>query len=324
LVCNQVKSIFHSLREIATPILTSSKFREEGVLTPAEFVAAGDQLVYKCPTWAWEKGDPSKIRSYLPADKQFLSTKNVPCFKRVRNLEKSADSEEKEIKIDDNDAWVATQYDRQQETEDIGEIAGTSTTTTVTPSTTNTVSPKASASPKVANKPVTDDDDDLDNIPDIPDELSNLQIKEDYDDSVQPKASSYKTVNNKSEDTTDNILKTRTYDLSITYDKYYQTPRVWLFGYDEHRNPLTQEQIFEDMSQDHAHKTVTIESHPHLGISHASIHPCKHGAVMKKILGHLTESGKEFRSDQYLFLFLKFISSVIPTIEYDYTMEVNG
>ena len=31
----------------------------------------------------------------------------------------------------------------------------------------------------------------------------------------------------------DKILRTRTYDLSITYDKYYQTPRIWLFGYDE-------------------------------------------------------------------------------------------
>jgi len=29
------------------------------------------------------------------------------------------------------------------------------------------------------------------------------------------------------------ILQTRTYDLNITYDKYYQTPRLWLFGYDE-------------------------------------------------------------------------------------------
>lgn len=29
------------------------------------------------------------------------------------------------------------------------------------------------------------------------------------------------------------ILKTRTYDLHITYDKYYQTPRLWIFGYDE-------------------------------------------------------------------------------------------
>jgi len=33
----------------------------------------------------------------------------------------------------------------------------------------------------------------------------------------------------------DFILQTRTYDLYITYDKYYQTPRLWLFGYDEVR-----------------------------------------------------------------------------------------
>lgn len=31
----------------------------------------------------------------------------------------------------------------------------------------------------------------------------------------------------------DAILHTRTYDLHITYDKYYQTPRLWLTGYDE-------------------------------------------------------------------------------------------
>lgn len=31
----------------------------------------------------------------------------------------------------------------------------------------------------------------------------------------------------------DTVLQTRTYDLNITYDKYYQTPRLWLFGYDE-------------------------------------------------------------------------------------------
>ena len=34
------------------------------------------------------------------------------------------------------------------------------------------------------------------------------------------------------------ILATRTYDLNITYDKYYQTPRLWLFGYDENRNEV--------------------------------------------------------------------------------------
>ena len=31
------------------------------------------------------------------------------------------------------------------------------------------------------------------------------------------------------------VLQTRTYDLNISYDKYYQTPRLWLYGYDEVR-----------------------------------------------------------------------------------------
>lgn len=30
-----------------------------------------------------------------------------------------------------------------------------------------------------------------------------------------------------------NLLQVRTYDVMITYDKYYRTPRVWLIGYDE-------------------------------------------------------------------------------------------
>jgi len=127
----------------------------------------------------------------------------------------------------------------------------------------------------------------------------------------------------------DNVLLTRTYDLSITYDLYYQTPKIWLFGYDEHHRPLKPEQVFDDISEDHAKKTVTIETHPHLNIPAAFIHPCKHAAVMKKIIqrqiDHNTKPGGYTpRVDQYLFLFLKFISAVIPTIEYDFTIEMEG
>jgi ubiquitin-like-conjugating enzyme ATG3 len=57
----------------------------------------------------------------------------------------------------------------------------------------------------------------------------------------------------------DNILRTRTYDVSVSYDKYYQTPRIWLSGYDEHRSPLTPQQALEDVSHEHARKTVTID-----------------------------------------------------------------
>ena len=57
------------------------------------------------------------------------------------------------------------------------------------------------------------------------------------------------------------ILRTRTYDLSVSYDKYYQTPRVWLHGYDERRNALDPRKTLEDISAEHARKTVTIDPH---------------------------------------------------------------
>ncbi|CAG8533258.1 11972_t:CDS:2 [Acaulospora colombiana] len=64
---------------------------------------------------------------------------------------------------------------------------------------------------------------------------------------------------------------------------------------DPHRRPLTSTQIFEDVSQDYAKKTVTIETHPHLNMSLASIHPCRHAQVMKKIIEKMNEeSVKKF------------------------------
>lgn len=38
----------------------------------------------------------------------------------------------------------------------------------------------------------------------------------------------------------DMIRKVRKYDLSITYDFYTRTPRLWLTGYSEEGQPLTQ------------------------------------------------------------------------------------
>jgi len=121
-----------------------------------------------------------------------------------------------------------------------------------------------------------------------------------------------------------NIVQTRTYDMSITYDKYYQVPRMWLFGYDENRKPLTVDQMYEDFSQDHAKKTITMETHPHLpGPPMASIHPCRHADVIKRLIETLADNGKELGVHQYLLIFLKFVQAVVPTIEYDYTRNVN-
>lgn len=153
---------------------------------------------------------------------------------------------------------------------------------------------------------------------------------DDDDDGPVPDMDDFKVADNlvKADQATlsteDNVLMTRTYDISITYDLYYKTPKVWLYGYDESHAPLQPDKVFQDISQDHAKKTVTIEAHPHLGYQCAFIHPCKHAAVMKKIIARVMENGRTPRVDQYLFLFLKFISAVIPTIEYDFTVEMEA
>ena len=120
----------------------------------------------------------------------------------------------------------------------------------------------------------------------------------------------------------ENIKKVRKYDLSITYDFYHQTPRLWLQGYSEDGDILTQEEMFKDIMADYAHKTVTFEAHPKLNTNQLSIHPCNHATVMKKIVDTITENGGQPRVEFYMFFFLKFISSVVPTIEYDFTIEL--
>lgn len=118
------------------------------------------------------------------------------------------------------------------------------------------------------------------------------------------------------------ILQTRTYDLNITYDKYYRTPRLWLTGYDEARKPLSIDEMYSDISSDYAKKTVTMEDHPHIpGPPMACVHPCRHAEVMKKIIQTVEEGGKELDVHLYLIIFLKFVQAVIPTIEYDYTQN---
>mmetsp|Transcript_29987 Transcript_29987/g.21742 ORF Transcript_29987/g.21742 Transcript_29987/m.21742 type:complete len:116 (-) Transcript_29987:232-579(-) len=76
----------------------------------------------------------------------------------------------------------------------------------------------------------------------------------------------------------------RKYDLSISYDFFHQTPRLWLLGYKENGQILTQAEMFEDIMADYANKTVTYEDHPKLQQKWMSIHPCNHAKVMKKII----------------------------------------
>ena len=90
----------------------------------------------------------------------------------------------------------------------------------------------------------------------------------------------------------DVIRRTRTYDVSITFDKYYATPRIWLVGYSESRQPLSADECLEDVSVEHVKKTVTVDEHPHTGVRAVSIHPCRHAAVMKSLGEQLSAGGQ--------------------------------
>ncbi|XP_012279827.1 ubiquitin-like-conjugating enzyme ATG3 [Orussus abietinus] len=306
-VINSVKGTALGVAEYLTPVLKKSKFRETGVLTPEEFVAAGDHLVHHCPTWQWATGDQDRIKSYLPKNKQYLLTRNVPCTRRCKQIE-YCEEQERVIETDDSDdGWVDTHH---------YDVSLSGIEEKFTEMTLEDIQPFPSGGTGDA-----DEDDEDEEAADMEAfEVSGMLDEVDKYTAENLK----KSTKEKQESCLEGeIIRTRTYDLHITYDKYYQTPRLWLFGYDENRKPLSVEEMYEDVSQDHAKKTVTMETHPHLpGPPMASVHPCRHAEVMKKIIETVMEGGGELGVHMYLIIFLKFVQSVIPTIEYDYTQNV--
>eukprot|EP00543_Licmophora_paradoxa_P006856 CAMPEP_0202448464 /NCGR_PEP_ID=MMETSP1360-20130828/7279_1 /ASSEMBLY_ACC=CAM_ASM_000848 /TAXON_ID=515479 /ORGANISM="Licmophora paradoxa, Strain CCMP2313" /LENGTH=273 /DNA_ID=CAMNT_0049066047 /DNA_START=33 /DNA_END=851 /DNA_ORIENTATION=+ len=256
-------------REYMYPTRKTSAFLEKGVLTPEEFVLAGDELVFKCPTWSWECGDPSKSKPYLPKDKQYLVTRTVPCQQRVSSMENTFAMEGD----DDEGDWLVSSVVKPRTDEEIedefdildeeGEII--------------------EKQDETGTKP--DPDEEEDEYADM-DGFNDENVLEDDDAAVVPTTTQ-----------SDNLIKVRTYDLSITYDKYYQTPRVWMTGYDEAQQPLTGKQMMEDVISDYANRTVTMEHHPHVAGTQASIHPCQHGKVMKTIVKNLIKASSQGDGD---------------------------
>jgi ubiquitin-like-conjugating enzyme ATG3 len=337
-VSEDAMRIFKSTREYLTPVLTESAFLEKGMLTPEEFVKAGDHLIKTSPSWGWESGEKAKLKPYLPPNKQYLITRGVPCYQRIAALEEvdssfvegNLFSLPSDLKGEDDEDYEKT--DGREDSKPVDEWFYTqkSTVSSSLPSS----SSSAAAPPVVKEDEYLDMEDEslaLDEVTTLPTTRSNPGEKSEG-------AGGGKTI------------RVRRYDVSITYDNYYRTPRIWLYGYDEKDgSPLEPIAIFEDVMTDYAKRTVTIDSHPHLSKPHgktplplpflflfsffflfiiflpfslcllASIHPCRHGPAMAKIVAALMESGTTPNVEQYLPIFLKFIQSVVPTIEYDYT-----
>jgi len=373
-----VQQHYWAVRDYLSPVLKESKFKEHGRITPEEFVAAGDFLTYKFPVWTWEKGDVSKAREYLPADKQYLVTRGVPCLRRATSLAYTDAEEDAERLLsfgdlsstgNEADEWVETHTGRPSAhdsaanpgtIEDIPDLDGPGGEADEVTGAIGNLSVTGALAGGASETP------DIDDIPDMEEELEE---GDDEATAVPTKQTSEIIDASQIEVARGNLLQVRTYDVMITYDKYYQTPRIWLLGYDEHRTTLTPPQIFQDVSAEHAFKTVTIEPFPHSSsLRAASVHPCKHASVMKKVIERMNASIEEqqafrrnhnspaqkegskkkwgvfnsgrkssgngdkpsaaggedeelegMRVDFYLVVFLKFIASIVPTIEVDST-----
>ena len=228
---------------------------DRGVLTPEEFVAAGDQLVYRCPTWQWETGDPSHLRPYLPRDKQYLVTRGVPCKSRVAALGTNTYTEAVVSEDGEDGDWLATNFSSASSSSSSSSSSSTS-----------------SRAEDVIEEIGGDDDEASDSLAEKVGDLKIGSAAQSNDENVAGSGGGGSSGGAaQSDDLLDDlvdddvvagdeftlmdgegdskILRTRTYDLSITYDKYYQTPRMWLFGYDEDNQPLDQEAIFQDVMQ---------------------------------------------------------------------------
>ncbi|KAL2198781.1 autophagocytosis associated protein [Corynascus similis CBS 632.67] len=340
---NIIYSTVNSLRDRYTPASHTSTFRKTGEITPEEFLAAGDYLVFKFPSWSWADAEiPSKRISHLPPGKQYLVTRHVPCHRRL-NDDFAGDAGHEEAVVEggknnDDDGWLRTGGLTSSQPLKVREVR------------------TVDDSGNVGDREVIDEDD----IPDMEDEEDDEAIIRDADGDSRSSGR-------------------RTYSLYIVYSPWYKTPRMYMSGYQPNGQPLPPHLMMEDIVGDYKDKTVTLEDFPFFAnnVKMASIHPCKHAPVMKTLLdradaalklrrerqkagqaagsnqglegleselGNLNVSGADassdnndeweevqhdvgdqevaIRVDQYLVVFLKFIASVTPGIEHDFTMGV--
>ncbi len=141
-------------------------------------------------------------------------------------------------------------------------------------------------------------------------DLTEFEELIDSDDSVTISNSEYLT----------NYSK-KIYDITITYDNYYRTPRIWFHAYNFYNEPISNETILEDFSIEHTKVSVTIDTHPYYQLQSVSVHPCKHADAMKKLIKIELESNKEITVEQYFIYFLKFVSCIFPNIIFDFTKQ---
>ena len=294
-ILHEIKKKSEDIISSIKPTLKKSKFYEEGKLTPEEFVEAGDFLTSKCPTWKWCAAKEDRYNKALPKDKQYLKT-TVPSYKRASDYLKNNATTEK---IVDGD-WVDADLENKAN-KDAKKPAA--------------IDLDAGEEKKKDIIVAGGDDDDDDDFKIEGEE--NAEPKKENDD--------FEIVDEEEKEKSPevDVVKTRTYDVTVTYDFYYCVPRMWLMGYNEKGLPLTDDEMKEDVMPEYRNKTCTIEPQTCTGIKNISVHPCRHSLLLKKMIQDFQNSGKKLEVHMSILLFLKFLQSVVPTVQYDFTMDIS-
>ena len=360
-------SAVHYARDHLTPVMTGSAL-EDGQLSADDYVIAGDKLTHECPSWRWERGAVGSMKAYLPSSKQYLVTRGVPCHTRVQALrDAAAAGGERIVYVTGGSGdggigggWVEPLIaggaglhllqptcgpidgGDQEGYEDLhhassgGEAAApTASHSGVVVAAAASASPVAAFAAPAAAAPLggdaDGDDGDYADLASFVDSSLSLIVDPAALPPPPPKPTQprHTPLGGGVVGGRGGLRRDRRYDLYVTYDNAYRVPRAWLVGRDEAGGLLPPSAMLEDVSQDHAQQTATLEA----GVPHAeaptpciSIHPCRHAHAMKRIMQGMGEGGEGGRgaveASAYMFVFLKFLGSIIPGVEYDYTLEV--
>lgn len=272
-------------------------FKDNGKLTREEFIRAGDYLVHTCPTWSWSSAAPGKCA------KQFLVTRNVPSIKEDSPLSNN----DGDIPFEeDGDGFLILPFTDKVINDMVEDIDSDNSSGNSNGMIETEDIPDMDTWTSFHSNVVGVEDNDSNNDGD--DHLDSMEWSPPVEDVSK----------------NSNIIKTHTFDIYITYDKFYSTPHLWFNGFDSEGKVLLPSTIFDSFSSSHVNKTITIEIHHFLDIPMASVHPCRHSNAMKHIFNLMSSggNGEGFRVDQYLIIFLKMMSSIIPNINYDHTMSL--
>ena len=166
-------------------------------------------------TRRWKSCDERKFDNNFPPEKQFLITERVPCMKRIAEVE-SAASAIQEVELENG--WFEARPPEDGETNQVVDID-------------DQMQVVDDIDAPAQQQPAADgaDDEVVDMDDDIADMDADMAAEEQNPTAPVEAATDniFEEEEFKQEENTA-IKRVRMYDLSITYDYYHRTPRLWL------------------------------------------------------------------------------------------------